>query len=59
MGEAGRAWNPGNCIVKPHAREDRHPVPLRLAVTRNLIASACQLLAEQLVEGFVGELGLL
>ena len=35
VGEARPTWDPGNCVVQPYAGEDRHPVPLRLTVTRD------------------------
>ncbi len=57
--EAGRAVDPDDDFVEANAREDRDPVPLRLAVTGERIAATGELRAEQLVERVVGELGLL
>ena len=59
MGEAGRARESGDDVVEARPREDRHTVPLRLAVQRDLIAASGELIAEQLLEGVVGELRLL
>ena len=59
MGEARRARDAGHDVLQPDPREDRHPVPLRLAVAGELVAAAGELFAEQRVERVVGELGLL
>ena len=59
MREPRRAGEPRHHVVQPHAREDRHPVPRRLAVSRDGVAAAGELVAEQLGERVVGELGLL
>ena len=58
-GKPGRAGEPGDHVVEPDAREDRHAVPGRLAVGGDLVAALGQLVAEQLGERVVGELGLL
>ena len=59
MREAGRVREPGHDVVQAHPGQDRHAVPLRLAVHRDRVAARRELLAEQLGEGGVGELRLL
>ena len=59
MREARRAGDSRHDVVQPHAREDRDAVPGRLAVRRDLVAALGELVAEQLGERVVGELGLL
>ena len=59
MREARRAGESRHHVVQPHAREDRHPVPRRLAVNGDGVAAVGELVAEQLGERVVGELGLL
>jgi hypothetical protein len=59
MREARPAVEARDHVVQPDAREDRHAVPLRLAVRGHLVAARRELLAQQGGEGLVGELGLL
>ena len=49
----------GHDVLESGAREDRDAVPGRLAVRGDLVPAILELVAEQLVEGVVGELGLL
>ena len=58
-GKPGRAGEPVHHVLEPDAREDRHAVPRRLAVSGDRVAAVCELVAEQLGERVVGELGLL
>src|SRR6185503_6696296 len=53
------ALDPGDDVVEPHPGQDRHAVPGRLAVRGDLVAAAGQLVAHQLAERVVGDLGLL
>jgi hypothetical protein len=46
-------------VLEPDPREDRDPVPGRLAMQGDLVAAVGELVAEQLEEGVVGELRLL
>ena len=55
----GRALEPGDHVVEADAGEDRHAVPLALAVGGDLVAALLQLPAQQLGERLVGELRLL
>ena len=57
--EPGPAREPGDDVVEPDAREDRHAVPRRLAVGGDLVPAPLELVAEQLRELVVGELRLL
>ena len=57
--EAGRACEPGRHVVQAHPRQDRDPVPRRLAVGGDLVPAGRERIAEQLGERIVGELGLL
>ena len=57
--EARAARQSRDDVVQPHAREDRHAVPRRLAVRRDGVAALLELGAEKLGELVVGELGLL
>jgi hypothetical protein len=50
---------PGDDVLEPGAREDRHAVPRPLAVGGDLVAAAGELVPEQLLERVVGELRLL
>ena len=59
MGEARRAGDAGRHIVQPHPREDRDPVPGRLAVNGDGVAALGELVREQLAKRVVGELRLL
>ena len=58
-GKPGAPGKPRYDVLEADPREDRDPVPLGLPVGGGLIAAAGQLLAQQLGEGLVGELGLL
>ena len=57
--EARRALDPGDDVVEPDPGQDRDPVPRRLAVGGGDVAAVGELVAEQLGERVVGELGLL
>jgi hypothetical protein len=59
MREARRTGESDHHVVQPHTREDGHAVPRRLAVNRDGVGAVGQLVAEQIDEGLVGELGLL
>ena len=59
MWEARPAGDPEDDFLETDPGEDRHPVPLRLAMEGNGIATAGELCAEQLVECIVDELRLL
>ena len=59
MREAWRTGDTGDDIVQSYAREDRHPVPRRLAVERDLIPAARELISDQIGECMVGKLRLL
>ena len=59
VGEPGGAFDPLDGVLEPDAREDRDAVPLGLAVAGDGIAARGERLAQEHVEGGVGELGLL
>jgi hypothetical protein len=59
MREARRAGHAGRHVVQSDAREDGDPVPRGLAADGRLVAAPGELVAEQLGERLVGQLGLL
>jgi hypothetical protein len=59
MGEAGPIGETGHHVVQPYPRQDRHSVPLRLAMSGDGVAALVQLVAEQCGEYVVGQLRLL
>ena len=59
IGEARRPGDAGLHVVESHAREDRHPVPRRLAVNGDGVVALGELVREQLAKRVVGELRLL
>jgi hypothetical protein len=59
MREPRRAGESNHHVVQAHPREDRHPIPRRLAVNCHSIGAVGELVAEQIDERAVCELGLL
>ena len=58
-GKPGAPANPAHDVLEPDPREDRDAVPRGLAVGGDRVAALGKLVAEQLGERVVGELGLL
>ncbi len=57
--EARSTGNPDFDVIEAHPGQDRHPIPLGLAVVRDLVPASAQGGAQRIHERLVGELGLL
>jgi len=57
--KAGATRQAANDILKAYPRQNRHAVPLHLAVRRHVVTTLAEFGAEQRIERIVGELRLL
>ena len=59
MREARRTRNSHHNVIQTHTRKDRDTIPPCLAVSRDRVPTLSELVAEQVEESIVCELGLL